>query len=190
MKDKDDELATLEKLTKINKQKKEKKAESSEEKISHDIPDTANETEKLRRIEIICSQAMGEDLLDGFKFRKIKCYTQIPSLVGTGYSVPKLGNEIWPQLNTMFIVYCNKEDSKKIKALIKTLRKQFVGEGLACYVSKAKEWQHFIFISGKNQIFWGKYRLTTFCQPALTLKLSVERYKLQKVDYFLSDNYR
>ena len=54
MKDKDDELATLEKLTKINKQKKEKKAESSEEKISHDIPDTANETEKLRRIEIIC----------------------------------------------------------------------------------------------------------------------------------------
>ena len=97
------------------------------------------DNEKIR-IEIICSQAMGEDLLDGFKFRKIKCYTQIPSLVGTGYSVPKLGNEIWPQLNTMFIVYCNKEDSKKIKALIKTLRKQFVGEGLACYVSKAKEW--------------------------------------------------
>ena len=60
--------------------------------------------------------------------------------MGSGYSVPKLGDSIWPQLNTMFIVYCTKDDAKKIRELITDLRKQYVGEGLACYVSKAKEW--------------------------------------------------
>lgn len=142
MKDKEDELTTLEKLTRKNKQKKEKDEiqSSTEEKEIHDIPETTDEDAKLRRLEIICPQSMAEDILEGFTNRKIKCYTQFPAVVGTGYSVPKLGDAIWPQLNTMFIVYCDKVDAKKIKDLIKSLRKQFVGEGLACYVSKAKEW--------------------------------------------------
>lgn len=121
-------------------EKKAKKDKKKHEAILHDIPDTADETTKFKRLEIICSQSMEEDIIEGFKNRKIKCYTEFPSVMGSGYSVPKLGDAIWPQLNAMFIVYCTKEDAQKIKGLIKDLRKRYVGEGLACYVSKAKEW--------------------------------------------------
>ncbi|WP_256729264.1 PG0541 family transporter-associated protein [Treponema parvum] len=122
------------------KKEKKKKNDIKSEVVLHDIPDTGDEKIKLRRLEIICSQSIAEDMLEGFKYKKIKCYTQFPSVMGSGYSVPKLGDSIWPQLNTMFIVYCTKDDAKKIRELITDLRKQYVGEGLACYVSKAKEW--------------------------------------------------
>mgnify|MGYP000843903858 CR=1 FL=1 len=136
----DDIKKTADDAAKAEKKAKKKDKKAKHELVMHDIPDTTDETVKFRRLEITCSQAMSEDVLEGFKHKKIKCYTEFPAVMGSGYSVPKLGDAIWPQLNAMFIVYCTKEDAQKIKSLIKDLRKQYVGEGIACYVSKAKEW--------------------------------------------------
>lgn len=104
------------------------------------IPETDGEGRKMQRIELIFSQAMEEDFVEAFKKRMIRNYTEIPSLIGTGYSTPKLGNEIWPQLNTMMILFCTDEETEKVKDIVRDLRKRYAGEGIACYISKAREW--------------------------------------------------
>ena len=81
-----------------------------------------------KRVEIIYSQAIEEDFVQLFKENNVAGrYTKIAGIMGAGYSNPRLGDAIWPQLNVMYIVYCSEEDCKKI------------GEGIACFVSESEE---------------------------------------------------
>ncbi len=96
-------------------------------------------TDAMRRVEIIFSQAVEEDIFEGFKKQKIGGhYSKISAVTGAGFSNPKLGDAIWPQLNEMIIVYCKKTEAEKIIGFVKTLRKKYPVEGIACFVSKAK----------------------------------------------------
>ncbi len=100
----------------------------------------AEKARKMKRIEIFCSQAIEEDFIKGFTENKIKCYTEFPEVRGTGYSTPKLGSDIWPQLNCMFILFCTKSDAAIVKEIVTSIREKYKDEGIACYVGKAKEW--------------------------------------------------
>lgn len=94
---------------------------------------------KLCRVEIIFSQAVEEDFLAEFKERKIGLhYSKISAVTGAGFSNPKLGDAIWPQLNEMIIVYCKKDEAEKLVKLVKDLREKYPLEGIACFRSKAK----------------------------------------------------
>lgn len=95
--------------------------------------------DSTRRVEIIFSQAVEEDIFEGFKEHKIGShYSKVSAVSGSGFSSPKLGDAIWPQLNEMIIVYCKKSEAEKIVDFIKSLRKKYPVEGIACFVSKAK----------------------------------------------------
>jgi hypothetical protein len=59
--------------------------------------------------------------------------------MGAGYSNPRLGDAIWPQLNVMYIIYCGENECKKIVEIAEKLREQYIGEGIACFVSEATE---------------------------------------------------
>ena len=66
------------------------------------------------RVEIICSQALEEDFAEEFEKSKVgKHYTKISPVMGAGYSNPHLGDAVWPQLNTMYIIYCSEEEAEK-----------------------------------------------------------------------------
>lgn len=107
------------------KDKKEKKADGQKAK-------------KLKRVEIILSAAVDEDFVEGFKKNKIGAhFTKISGVTGAGFSNPKLGDSVWPQLNEMIIVYCPKEEAEKIVELVKEIREKYPMEGIACFVSKA-----------------------------------------------------
>ena len=94
---------------------------------------------KLKRVELIFSAAVDEDFMDGFKKKGIGAhYTKISGVTGAGFSNPKLGDSVWPQLNEMILVYCSKEEAEKIVDLAKDLREKYPMEGIACFVSKAK----------------------------------------------------
>lgn len=94
---------------------------------------------KLKRVELIFSAAVDEDFMDGFKKKGIGAhFTKISGVTGAGFSNPKLGDSVWPQLNEMIIVYCSKEEAEKIVDLAKDLREKYPMEGIACFVSKAK----------------------------------------------------
>ncbi|MBR5966715.1 MAG: hypothetical protein IK015_11430 [Treponema sp.] len=111
---------------KETKEKKDKKAADGQKK------------NKLKRVEIILSAAVDEDFVEGFKKNKIGShFTKISGVTGAGFSNPKLGDAVWPQLNEMIIVYCPKEEAEKIVGLVKEIREKYPMEGVACFVSKA-----------------------------------------------------
>lgn len=110
------------------KDKKEKKAGDSAE----------TKGKKLKRVELIFSAAVDEDFMDGFKKKGIGAhFTKISGVTGAGFSNPKLGDAVWPQLNEMIIVYCPKDEAEKIIELAEKIRDKYPMEGIACFVSKA-----------------------------------------------------
>ncbi len=110
------------------KDKKEKKAGDSAE----------TKGKKLKRVEIIFSAALDEDFAEGFKQNKIGAhFTKLSGVTGAGFSNPKLGDSVWPQLNEMLIIYCPKDEAKKITELVESLREKYPMEGIACFISKA-----------------------------------------------------
>lgn len=97
------------------------------------------ELEKIR-VEIISSQALDEDFDEEFKMNNVgKKFTKISPVMGAGFSIPRLGNEVWPQLNTMYVIYCSKKEANTIAQIVIKLRKLYPTEGIAMFLSKANE---------------------------------------------------
>lgn len=98
----------------------------------------------MKRVEIIITQAIESDFTEYFekacKVADCKCkLTKIENVMGQGNTTPKMGDPIWPQLNVMFIIYCEDKMVKEIKEIMETLHKQYVGEGAAAFVMDADE---------------------------------------------------
>lgn len=95
---------------------------------------------KQVRVEIIFSQAIEEDFIQIFHEKKIAVrYTKLANVMGAGYSNPRLGDSVWPQLNVMHIIYCGEDESKEIINVVQSLREKYIGEGIGCFISKAEE---------------------------------------------------
>ncbi len=109
------------------------------EKMSY-IENIRKHAGKLTRIEVITSQALEEDFNEEFKENKVAArYTKLANVMGAGYSNPRLGDAIWPQLNIMYIIYCDEAEAQKIIAICQKLREKYVAEGIACFKSSAEE---------------------------------------------------
>lgn len=96
----------------------------------------------MKRIEVILTQAIEEDFIELYekacKEKNIKCsYTKIDNIMGQANSNPKMGDSVWPQLNVMFIIYCEDNLVEVIQNIMKELHKTYVGEGAAAFVSEA-----------------------------------------------------
>ncbi|MFI3256918.1 MAG: hypothetical protein R3Y36_01315 [Spirochaetales bacterium] len=90
----------------------------------------------MKRLEIIFSQAIDDDFIDACAEKKIGQYfTKIQNVRGQGYSVPKMGDNIWPQLNNQYIIYCENAEAEEIHTVIIDLRKKYPTEGIAFFVS-------------------------------------------------------
>lgn len=98
----------------------------------------------MKRVEVILTQAIEDDFVQFYekacKEKKIKCkYTKINNIQGQGNTIPKMGDSIWPQLNTLFVVYCEEDGVQIISEIMKFLHRVYVGEGAAAFVSDALE---------------------------------------------------
>lgn len=92
------------------------------------------------RLELIFSQALEEDFQQAFREEGVgKKFTKFESVMGAGCSDPKLGDAVWPQLNMMYVIFCDKAEAKKIYAIVRKMRKKFLTEGIACFMSRASE---------------------------------------------------
>lgn len=93
----------------------------------------------LVRVELIFSQAVEEDFFESFRKEQIVYnYSKIDNVTGSGYSNPKMGDGIWPQLNEMLIIYCSNEEAEKIVKIVEDLRSHYPAEGIACFISSAQ----------------------------------------------------
>ena len=89
----------------------------------------------MRRVEIMAAQAIQEDILDAFDFHKVPPhYTIIPSAYGRGNTMPKLGDDVWPEENFIMIIYCDDETVRLIERSLELVRKKYDHEGIGFFV--------------------------------------------------------
>jgi len=92
------------------------------------------------RIEIMCSQALDEDFTEEFKKLGIaQKFTKINPVMGAGCNKPHLGDNVWPQLNVLYLIYCTEEEAEKIKEVVTKFRHLFITEGVGCFISNGYE---------------------------------------------------
>lgn len=88
----------------------------------------------MKRIELIFSQSLETDLLEAFKKYNVgNRYTKISNVFGKGYSDPKLGDSVWPQVNCLYIIYCKKEEYQTIKKIVAEVKEEYPDDGLALF---------------------------------------------------------
>jgi len=88
----------------------------------------------MKRLEIIANRSIQDDMFDAFKKADIvKHYTLSPVVLGVGKSGPRMGDHIWPEENFSLIIYCEEEESDKIKLVIKDLKQFFTKEGIKIF---------------------------------------------------------
>jgi hypothetical protein len=91
----------------------------------------------MKRIEIMISRALDEEFLDRLEANDVTHFTSISPAMGKGFSNPKLGNDVWPQTNKLYIFYANDEDVMKLTKIVIKLREEFPSEGLAAFETEA-----------------------------------------------------
>ena len=85
----------------------------------------------MKRIEIIFSQALREDLLEWVEaaskdLSPKPMYTLIPEVLGKGNSNPKMNDAVWPEVNEIIIIYTeNDEFQKYVEEGVKKLQEQY-----------------------------------------------------------------
>lgn len=89
----------------------------------------------MKRIEIIFSQALEEDVLAALKkIPDAQYFTLIPGVKGRGYSTPKMGDAVWPEFNELIIIYCPSDSgAEEIEGAVKRIQKRYPTEGIAFF---------------------------------------------------------
>ena len=91
----------------------------------------------MKRIEIIISRALDEEFLERINANDLNHFTAVTPVIGQGYSDPKLGNEVWPQTNKLYIFYADEQQVISLKKIVMKLREEFPSEGLSAFESEA-----------------------------------------------------
>ena len=90
----------------------------------------------MKRIEIIFSQSLEEDLFEAFKdIPEARFFTLIPEVHGRGYTSPKMGDPVWPELNKLMIIYTDSDPAvARIEEGVSKVRESYPDEGCAFFV--------------------------------------------------------
>ncbi|MDR0323557.1 MAG: hypothetical protein LBI12_03815 [Treponema sp.] len=86
------------------------------------------------RIEIIANQSVEENILEVLaKEEAGKFYTKYPNILGVGSSGPRMGDSVWPEVNFVIVIWCEKKEAAKIKQAVETVKEKFPDEGIKLF---------------------------------------------------------
>ncbi len=89
----------------------------------------------MRRVEIIAAQAILDDVLEALEHFSVPMhYTIIPTAHGRGRTIPKLGDDVWPEENFILIMYCEDEILVQIEQALALVKKKYDHEGIGYFV--------------------------------------------------------
>lgn len=89
----------------------------------------------MRRVEIMAAQAILEDVLEALEHYAVPMhYTIIPAAQGKGNTIPKLGDDVWPEENFVLIIYCDDAILEKIEMAVHLVKKKYDHEGIGYFV--------------------------------------------------------
>ena len=92
----------------------------------------------MKKIEIIISQAIEEDLLKMLEARNLAgFYTKTGGVTGCGNTSPKMGDPVWPQLNSRFMFVADNDKVESFKKVVSLLRNRYPDDGVFAVVTNA-----------------------------------------------------
>lgn len=90
----------------------------------------------MKRVEIVINYALETDLLDAFRENGVGTkYTSVSNVTGRGESDPKMGDAVWPQVNSIFVIVCEEPELEVLKKIILDLRNLYPKDGIAMFIS-------------------------------------------------------
>jgi len=66
-------------------------------------------------------------------------YTLISEAKGEGASGPRMGSHVWPEENSLFILYVEEQQLERVRRIIEEMRRQHPSNGIACFYVPAAE---------------------------------------------------
>jgi len=89
----------------------------------------------MKRIEIICDVTIEDELIRGLdSLDGISGYTNISPVKGTGNHGPRKGDHIWPEENSLIVIYLHDDKIELIQKLIDEKRTKFPRNGIAGFI--------------------------------------------------------
>lgn len=90
------------------------------------------------RVEIIANQSVQEELAEAIEAADGPLfYTFLPAVQGRGRQQKKLGNDTWPELNCIYILYTDTRGLAALKEIVGDLKSRFPREGIKLFVVPA-----------------------------------------------------
>lgn len=94
----------------------------------------------MKMVMITYNEALDNEVMEILGNCALKNYTKIPGVFGCGTSSgTHLGTDIWPGRNNILYVACQEDESKKIIASVKELRKSLRAEGIKAFLMPLDE---------------------------------------------------
>ena len=88
----------------------------------------------MLRIEIIANQSVEENIIDALKDHGVgKYYTLYPNVHGIGNSGPHMGDAVWPEENFAIVIWCEKEEARKIYQAVAGVKEKYPDEGIKVF---------------------------------------------------------
>lgn len=95
----------------------------------------------MKRYEIFLNQSAEETLLKELNKRlPQQAYSLIPAVQGRGRQGSRLGDSVWPELNSLIILYtASQAEEETVAEILRNLKTQFPREGITAFVWKAEK---------------------------------------------------
>lgn len=92
------------------------------------------------RVEIILDQTIEDILMEAFNNRPaLKRFTLISPVKGNGAAGPKMGDHVWPEENSLFILYTAEKNKGALRGIIKQIREDHPHNGVAMFITPGAE---------------------------------------------------
>jgi hypothetical protein len=88
----------------------------------------------MKRIEIVVNQAVEEEVIELLTDEGHgDAFTYTHPVYGRGGSGRREGSAVWPETNSLFVVYTNDDTGKNLLAGVKHLKTRFPKEGIKAW---------------------------------------------------------
>ncbi|MBN2651902.1 MAG: hypothetical protein JXR63_05915 [Spirochaetales bacterium] len=89
----------------------------------------------MKRIEIIANKSIEEDIVEAVEATVTESrYTKVLDVHGRGSNGSRFGDNIWPELNFILLVFCNDAEAEKLSRGLVQIKSEFPNEGMKAFI--------------------------------------------------------
>jgi len=94
----------------------------------------------MNRLELIMDQTI-EDIFLEHLYRELPeaPFSLHRETLGNGASGPRMGTAVWPEENSLFVIYTGQRETEIVRSILREMRRAHPNNGLAAFVNPGAE---------------------------------------------------